>query len=129
MSDRYGHPRTNRLVIAVAVVVAIGALVWLAWAIKGKSSAEVTSGLTKYHVVNAHEATASFEVHLSSTSVKATCLLQAQAEDHSVVGEAHVKVPHNRGREMTLTETLRTERKAILVSLLGCTTPTQKQAQ
>jgi len=111
------------------VLIGIGALVWLVWAIKGKSSTEVTSGLTKYHVVNAHKATASFEVHLSSTAVKATCLLQAQAEDHTIVGEAHVKVPQDRGRDMTLSETLRTERKATLVDLLGCTTPTQKQAQ
>jgi len=129
LKDRYGTARSNRLTIAVAGVIVLGLLVWLAWAIKGNSSPEVTSGLTSYKVVDAHTATASFEVHLRSTDVHATCLLQAQAEDHTVVGEAHVKVPRDQGTEITLKETLRTEREATLVNLLGCTSPDQKRPQ
>ncbi len=129
LGDRYGDPRTSRLVIGVAAVVVLGLLVWLGWAIKGNSSPEVTSALTKFNVDNEHQATATFEVRLRSTTVAATCLLQAQADDHTVVGEAHVKVPQDRGRDVTLNETLRTERKATLVDLLGCTTATQKRPQ
>jgi len=127
LRDRYGSPRTSRLVIVVAVVVALGLLAWLAWAIRGAADPEVTSGQTSYDIVGPHRATATFEVRLRSTTVTATCLLQAQAADHSVVGEANVVVPRDRGRTMTLNETVRTAREATLVNLVGCTTPTQKR--
>jgi hypothetical protein len=59
--------------------------------------------------------------------VRASCLLRAYAEDHSVVGERHVAVGPERRARVTLTSSVRTEREATSVELIGCTTAEQKR--
>lgn len=127
LGGRYGNPRTSRLAIAVVAVVVLAALVWTVWAVGGTSDPDVTSGQVSFEVQGQHRAVTTIQVKLRSADIQATCLLQAQAADHTVVGEAHVKVPQNRGRDVTLTETIRTARQATAVTLVGCTSPDQKR--
>lgn len=105
--------------VAVAVVAAV-ALAWLAWAALSHADPEVTSEIVAWEVVDDHAATATFTVARRTPDVEATCLLRAQARDHSIVGELHVTVGPGGDQVQRLTETVRTERLATLVDIVGC---------
>ena len=122
LATRYGtrRPVRRRLVVAGATVVALAFLGWLAWVILEHGDPEVTSDMVSFEVVDEHAATATFTVARRTPEVAASCLLRAQASDHSIVGELNVDVGPGGDRVQTLTETVRTERKATAVDVGGC---------
>jgi hypothetical protein len=129
LGDRYGRPGRRRwLLMGLSGGVALVFLGWLAWTIWSVSTPEVRSSLVGYDVVDAHESTAQVDVVLANRDVVGTCTVQAIAADHSIVGERVFTVPgpeaDGRG---TLEISIRTEREATSVDLLGCTTPNQSR--
>ena len=117
LADRYGTPspvRRRVLVGAVAVVV-VGFLGWLAWAAWFHATPAVQSDLVTWAVVDDHEATATVSVALEEGAT-ASCLVRAVAEDHMTVGEVAFE-PVDGSNEVTV----RTERRATSVTLVGCT--------
>ena len=128
MSQRYGteKPGRRRLVIAVSGVVGVVALAWLAWAVWFQSTPDVESSLRTFDVVDSHSVKASVAVRLSDADVRASCLVRATGSDHSVVGELNFVVTGAKGtvhRDVTL----RTEREATTVEMVGCTTKDQSR--
>ena len=125
LADRYGAPSAGRrwTLMAVVVVVVAAFLGWLGWTIWSQSTPEVTSSMSGFHVVDEHSATADVTVKLANEDVHATCTLRAYAADHTVVGELPF-TPDASGRS---TQTIRTEREATSVELLGCTAPGQNR--
>jgi hypothetical protein len=123
LADRYGAPSAGRrrVVLGVVVVVVAAFLGWLGWVIWSQSTPEVTSDLVGFHVVDEHTAIASVQVMLADPDVVASCTLRATAEDHTVVGELSF-TPEASGRT---DQTVRTEREATSVELVGCTAPGQ----
>jgi hypothetical protein len=124
LSDRYGAPSAGRrrALMAVVVVVLGVFLGWLGWTIWSQSTPDVTSGLVTWDAVDEHTAVATVEVRLSDDAVDPSCTLQASAEDHTVVGEL-VFTP----QDGTSKQTIRTERLATQVTLLGCTAEGQNR--
>lgn len=100
---------------------------WLGWVMITHGNPAVTSSLVSFDVVDQHTATATFTVVRRSADVEASCLLRAQAPDHSVVGELNLAVGPGGDEVSTLTETLRTEREATSVSVVGCRAEGQNQ--
>jgi hypothetical protein len=127
LAHRYGHaPRSRKpLVVAAACVLAVVGLGWLAWTISFHGRPLVRSELVSYDVASTHSAKAELTVVRRNDGVRATCLVRALAADHSIVGETTVTVPANAPTTTTLTSTLRTEREATSVLLLGCSAPGQ----
>ena len=128
VADRYGapSPRRRRAVIIASGVVGVVALAWLAWAAWFQSTPEVQSSLRSFDVVDRHGASAVVAVDTRSEEVSANCLVRAFGEDHSVVGELNFKVAHV--SDTALREvSIRTERKATSVELVGCTAPGQQR--
>ncbi len=128
MSDRYGAPSPARRawVIAGSGLVGIAALGWLAWAVWFHSTPEVQSSLRGYDVVDVHRTTASVAVRTDDAAVEARCVVRAIGEDHSVVGEVDFTVSGVAGTT-TRDVSLRTEREATSVELVGCTTGEQSR--
>ncbi|MBZ5739825.1 DUF4307 domain-containing protein [Nocardioides mangrovi] len=124
LAGRYGAPAPwrRRVVLGLCVVVAAAFLGWLGWTIWEQSTPEVQSSLVGYDIVDEHQADATVDVSLRDEDVQATCTLRAYAEDHSVVGELPF-TPVD-GRQ---TQSVRTEREATSVELLGCTAPGQNR--
>jgi hypothetical protein len=122
LTARYGGPSRARrpLVVAVAVLLAVAGLAWLAWAMLGQGRPDVSSQLVGYHVRGEHAATATFTVVRRRADVPATCRLQATAADHAVVGQRAVTVRAGASTSR-VRATLRTERRATTVGLVGCT--------
>src|SRR5665811_1283417 len=87
----------------------------------------VQSQLISYHVAGEHSANATFAVVRRSDDVDASCLLRAMAADHSVVGELNVTVDSSSRVTDTVQKTMRTERTATAVALIGCVADGQNQ--
>lgn len=113
-----------RIFLALCLALIVGLAGWLAWAVWVHSTPEVTSSLTRWKVVDAHEVTASVTVSLGDGASEPRCRLRAYAEDHTIVGEASF-VP----RDGTNDVSLRTEREATSVESLGCTASGQDDAR
>lgn len=127
LATRYGTPSTGRrrLVAVAATVLAVVGLAWLGWAWSSQSDPAVTSTVVGFEVVDDHTATATFTVVRRSADVEASCLLRAQAADHSIVGELNVPVGPGGEATARLTETVRTDRRATTVDVVGCLAPGQ----
>lgn len=129
LAQRYGAPRParRRILVAASTALAVGFLGWLTWVILDYGDPAVTSDLVSFDVVDEHTVTATFTVVRRDAAVEASCLLRAQSPDHAVVGELNVAVGPDLPERSTLTETLRTERTATSVSVVGCLAEGQNQ--
>ena len=114
LAERYGVPSRGRrpLVVAAVVALAVAGLAWLLWAVLFHARPPVTSQMVGFDVDGQHAAVARYTIVRRDASVPASCLLRAFADDHSVVN---------------LSSTVRTERRATTVELVGCTTRDQQQ--
>lgn len=124
LTDRYGAPSAGRrrALLAVVVVVAAAFLGWLGWTVWEELHPKVTSSLVTWDAKDEHTAVATVEVRLSDDATHPTCTLQASAEDHTVVGELAF-TPVDGRSDLTI----RTERLATQVQLLGCTADGQNR--
>ena len=127
LADRYGAPSPwrRRALVGCCVAVAAIFLGWLAWTAFVHSTPEVESELLSFDAVDAHTATARVSIDRRDDDVEATCRVRAFAEDHSVVGELSWS-PDGEARER-VDVTIRTERLATSVELVGCTTEDQSR--
>ena len=125
LAERYGAPAPwrRRALVAACVLLAAVFLGWLAWTVYEHATPEVTSELETFSVTDDHSVTAVLVVSLRSDEVRASCLLRAYAEDHTVVGELTFTPDPGQGRRQV--QTIRTERRATSVEAVGCTAPGQ----
>jgi Domain of unknown function (DUF4307) len=130
LAERYGAPSRVRrpLVIAVIAVLVAAAAAWLVWVTVYQDRPEVTSQLVGYQIHGQHDATATFTVVRRDAHVDASCLLRASASDHAVVGQLTVPVTSG-PLTAQVRSTMRTEREATTVDLVGCTTRDQPRQQ
>lgn len=121
LAQRYGAPPAWRrpATWAVSAVLAAAFLAWLAWTIADQSAKPVDSDLVSFDVTDLHTATATVDVRVADDATGVACLLRAFAEDHSVVGEWSFS-PTADDPDRT-DQTIRTERQATSVELVGCT--------
>jgi len=128
LAERYGAPPRGRrpLLLALVAVLVVAAAAWLVWVIAFHGRPEVTSQMVGFTATE-HRANAQFTVVRRSADVSASCLLRAYASDHSIVGELAVPVGADRPSTSTVRSSLRTERLATAVDLVGCTAPGQRQ--
>lgn len=127
LEDRYGttSPARRKGVVALVVVLVAAALSWLAWAMLEQGRPEAQSAMVGFEAPGPHQAVATFDVVRRSADVEASCLLRAFSADHAVVGEANVVVGPGGAQRQRLTETVRTERRATSVEMVGCVTEGQ----
>ncbi|HEY0949296.1 DUF4307 domain-containing protein [Nocardioides sp.] len=125
LADRYGAPAPwrRRALLVASVALAAAFLGWLGWTMWAQSTPKVESSLVGYDVLDEHSVEVTVRVDLSGDDVEARCLLRATAEDHTIVGELTF-TPTGSGRTV---QTVRTERRATSVELIGCTAPGQNR--
>ena len=127
LAERYGTSSRGRrrLLVGLCAALAVVFLGWLLWTAFVHSTPEVESELVTFEVVDEHSATASVAVDRSGDDVVASCRLVALAEDKTAVGELSW-TPDGDARER-YELTIRTERRATAVELVGCTTEDQSR--
>jgi len=119
----YGAPSrsSRRVIVLVALVVAGFFLAWLAWVTWFHSTPSVSSSLLSYETSGDHVAVAIVDVNLEP-GVTADCVVQALAEDHTIVGERHFTPVDGTNRVQ-----IDTDRAATTVQSIGCTTLGQQR--
>jgi len=129
LTERYGAPAPwrRRVIWATTAVVGVAFLVWLAWAAWAHTDPAARSNLVGFEIEGEHSVTAKVSVRLRDADVDARCLLRAYAADHAVVGELSFTPEY--GAPQPLVETVRTERRASAVQLIGCTAAGQPRPQ
>jgi hypothetical protein len=129
LAARYGtrSEGRRRALVAVVVVVAAAGLAWLVWAMLVHGRPLAQSDINGFETVDQHRTTASFTVVRRDADVVASCLLRAFAADHSIVGELDVTVGPGGDTRQTLERSIRTEREATSVEVMGCTADGQSQ--
>lgn len=121
LDARYGRRTSGRKpLLALAVVLAVAGLGWLAWVAIEHSRPPVTSRLVSFEVRSATETAASVEIERRDHE-PASCRVQAKSADFAVVGETTVQVPADAPLRHTVTVTLSTQRTATSITLVGCT--------
>jgi hypothetical protein len=113
-------------VVVGTVALAVLGLAWVSWVAVSHGRAVVSSKLVGFEVGGQHVATARFSVARRDGHVRASCLLRAYADDHTIVGERTVAVTS--GAPTRIVDVpVRTERQATAVEVVGCTAPGQRQ--
>ena len=128
LADRYGRPQPwrRRALIAVCVAVGVAFVGWIGWSAWFHATPEVESDLVSFDVVDEHTAAAVVQVRFSNDDVvRASCTLEAYAEDHTLVGTSSFAADPGHGERYE--EPIRTERRATSVTLVGCLAPGQSQ--
>lgn len=129
LAQRYGarSPRRRRLLIVAVTVAAALALAWLAWVMLVHGRPLAQSEQISFRVLDQNTAEATVTVVRRDRDVEASCLLRAQSTDHAIVGELSFRVGPPEPATTTLEMTMRTEREATSVSLVGCIADGQAQ--
>lgn len=110
LDERYGRRRSTRsrriaviVVVAVAVVV-VAAFAWMTWA---GAADDVDADATGFELVDAHSVTLSFQFTAPIGSAVA-CALEAQDEEHGIVGWRVVEFAPSRSHAQAHTESIPT---------------------
>ncbi|MDN4171371.1 DUF4307 domain-containing protein [Nocardioides sp. SOB77] len=120
LAERYGAPAPwrRRAAVAGCAALAVVFLGWLAWTAFAHSTPEVSSELETYEIVGEHTVDAVVVVTVRDGAEDPTCLLRAFAEDHSTVGELEFVPDPDLGSRQE--QSVRTERRATALELVGC---------
>jgi hypothetical protein len=131
LTTRYGGPRKarRRALTALVVLLAVAGLAWTGWAAWLHATPVVESDLVSFDVHGQHRVDAQITVVRRDPSVRAHCSVQAVAADHSIVGLATFTVGPDGTATQTRGVSIRTDRAATSVTLVGCTAPGQRRAQ
>ena len=119
LSERYGAGPTTgrrRIILLAVSVLAVAFVGWVLWVASVHGNPEVSSELQSFEVPSEHEATASVRVWVDDGAEDPTCTIRAMAYDHAVVGE-RAFVPRHGLNAVSI----RTDRKAAAVTMVGCT--------
>ncbi|WP_194395787.1 DUF4307 domain-containing protein [Microbacterium atlanticum] len=94
LDDRYGRRRSPaaRWIVAAGIVLALGLVALLGWSTVRASMNAVDSDTTSFDVADEHSVTLGFQITAPPGSAVA-CALEAQDEDHGVVGWRVVELP------------------------------------
>lgn len=129
LAERYGagRNRSGRVAFVVGALLSALFLGWLAWATWDHARPTLSSEFVGFQVIDEHTVEVRFDVRRKDAGANGTCLLRALAEDHSLVGEAVIPVEPDERLTARMTRSIRTERRATSVELVGCTAPGQSR--
>jgi hypothetical protein len=121
MAERYGvsSPRRRRLWIGVVALVAAGLLGWLVWAAWHQATGTVSGSVSAFDVVGSHRVDATVQIHRPPDAA-VECTVQAQASDHSVVGQTVISLHRPGQADVQVKTTIKTDRVATTAVVAGC---------
>ncbi|WP_170970363.1 DUF4307 domain-containing protein [Nocardioides jishulii] len=116
LDARYGasSPIRRQATIAASVALGVVFLAWVAWAAFFHGAPAAESQVVGYDVIDKHAVDVRVQVQLDDVD-EAECVVRAISVDKSVVGELAFT-----GTDGVQTVTVRTEREATSVEMVGC---------
>lgn len=124
LDERYGRTRSRGRVVAGVVlgVAALAVLVYVGWSTVAQSMNAVDYDTTGYTHTDDRSITVDFQVTLSPDTPFA-CAIEAQDEDHGVVGWRIVQYPGDAARTQRHSETVPTTASATTGFVTSCWIP------
>jgi uncharacterized membrane protein len=125
LDERYGRTsarRSNRfwaVFAAVAIAAAVAVTAWFAFSATTSSVSAVTTG---FELVDEHTVTVAFQISVPAGSDVA-CVLEAQDEEHGIVGWRVVEYPASDQHTRALIETVPVTAEATTGLVNGCWVP------
>ena len=121
---RYPLPRLPRpvLVALVALLVAVAGW-WLVTTAWQRARPPISAEVSAFQVETDTKINVTLTVERPDPSLPVTCRVVAQANDAGIVGEQAVTVPAAAARQMELSVTLITLRRAVTAEVRGCSVP------
>jgi hypothetical protein len=121
---RYPRPRLPRpvLVALVALLVAVAGW-WLVTTAWQRARPPISAEVSAFQVETDTKINVTLTVERPDPSLPVTCRVVAQANDAGIVGEQAVTVPAAAARQMELSVTLITLRRAVTAEVRGCSVP------
>ena len=110
LDERYGRRHsTRRRLIGWGVVgaLAVGLVGWVGWGTVSRSIDEVDDDLTAFEVVDEHTVSVTFQI-TSPPGRDVACVLEAQDEEHGIVGWRVVEYPAVDGHARAFSEQIPT---------------------
>jgi len=118
LSTRYGTRTRRPWVFPVIAAVGIAAgIIWVLWV--ATTDKPFSARIYGYEVKNDHETAVKLDINRPEPRAL-ECTVQAQAEDHSIVGERTLTIPASKRKTIRLTAIITTERRAVTGVLKGC---------
>ena len=121
LDERYGRRRSagSRWAIAIAVVVAVAVVGLFAWFTVSSSLDSVDADTTGFEVFDAHSVTLSFQI-TAPPGRSVACAIEAQDEDHGVVGWRIVEYPGSEEHARAFREVIPTTAEATTGFVNSC---------
>ncbi|WP_166998068.1 DUF4307 domain-containing protein [Paramicrobacterium fandaimingii] len=127
LDERYGNSRASRIrlralmwSLGAFIVVVFGA--WVLWAGLLAPAANVNAVDVAHTVVDEHTVDVTYQLTVDPGTA-AMCALQAQDDQHSIVGWKIVEIPASDTRTRELTESVRTVDTAVTGLIYRCWLP------
>jgi Domain of unknown function (DUF4307) len=121
---RYPRPRLPRpVLIAVVVLLVAVAGWWLVTTAWQRARPPISAEVSAFQVETDTKINVTLTVQRPDPSLPVTCRVVAQANDAGIVGEQAVTVPAAAARQMELSVTLITLRRAVSAEVRGCSVP------
>lgn len=125
LDERYGRAtsrRTRAWAWSVLGVVVLAAAAWFAWVTIARYATAATGTATAYRVVDARTVSVTFQV-AAPAGAKPVCVLEADDQDHGIVGWKVVHLPAVGAGGATFTQAIPTVAAATTGLVNSCWVP------
>lgn len=121
LEERYGRRRSpgRRWVIATAAAVALALVGWFGWMTVSAALATVTADTTGFDVIDERSVQVSFQI-TAPTGSEVACIIEAQDEQHGVVGWRVLMIPGSTQHTRAFTESVPTTALATTGLINSC---------
>jgi Domain of unknown function (DUF4307) len=121
LDERYGNPRrwSRLILVVVAALLATAGVAWVIWAGLAASNPPVSAQMSTYDVRSARATDVTLVIDRRDGDA-VQCLVFAESENATVVGERTIKVPAGDPGTTTVERTITTERRAVRGVLDSC---------
>ncbi len=94
LDDRYGRRRSpgRRWLVLAGILAAIAAVGWFGWTTVQSSLGSVDADTTSFEVIDEHTVMLGFQI-TAPAGRSVACAIEAQDEDHGIVGWRVVEIP------------------------------------
>ena len=110
LDERYGRTRSTRRRVVwwtTVGVVALSLIGYVGWGVVARASTEVDVDDTAYEVLDDHRVSVTFQI-TSPPGRDVACALEAQDEEHGVVGWRVIEIPGTDSHAQALREVIPT---------------------
>jgi len=125
LAERYGRTASRvrrRVGWTLVAVLAVGLTALLGWSVVSQAMGSADADTTGYEVVDEHTVTVRFQVAVTPGTPVA-CALEAQDEDHGIVGWKVVEYPAADARTRVFEESIPTVAEATTGLVQSCWIP------